>query len=86
MRKMGAKFLAMAVMGASLAFTASAALADGDVTTPGWWNGGDVSNVTVHPAPAVLQPAPANRGTVAGTSQEPYVGPYFQMRLDNMGR
>ena len=75
MKKMRNKQLAVAVMGASLAFTASAALADGDAQP----------NVTLSPAPVILQP-PASQGAVAGTSQDPYVGPYFQLRLQNMGQ
>jgi hypothetical protein len=76
MKKMRTKLLAVAVMGASLAFTTSAALADGDAQP----------NVTVSPAPVILQLPPTNEGTVAGPSQEPYVGPYFQLRLQNMGQ
>jgi hypothetical protein len=76
MNKMRRKLLAVAVMGASLAFTASAALADGDAQP----------NVTVYPAPVILQTAPANEGALAGSSQEPYLGPYFQLRIQNMGQ
>ena len=68
--------LAVAVIGASLALTATAALADGDAQP----------NMTVYPTPVILHPAPANQGTVAGPGQEPYVGSYFQMRLQNMGQ
>jgi hypothetical protein len=75
MKRMRSKLLAVAVMGASLAFTASAALADGDAQP----------NVTLSPAPVMLLP-PANQGAVAGSSQDPYVGPYFQLRLQNMGQ
>ena len=75
MKKMRSKLLAVAVMGASLAFTASAALADGDAQP----------NVTLSPAPVILQP-PASQGAVAGTAQDPDVGPYLQLRLQNMGQ
>jgi hypothetical protein len=76
MKKMRSKLLALAVMGASLVFTTSAALADGDAQP----------NVTVYPAPVILQTAPANEGALAGSNQEPYVGPYVQLRLQNIGQ
>ena len=45
-------------------------------------NGG---NRPTYAADDTTQPAPAAPGTVAGDDQ-PYFGPYHELRLDNMGQ
>jgi len=70
------KLLALAVVGASLAFSASAALADGSyMPTP---------STPDNNGPAVTQTGSPDQGTVAGGSDQDQ-GPYLQWHYDNMG-
>jgi hypothetical protein len=66
------KFVAVAVVGATLALTATAAFAHGGLPY-----GSDNE-------PGVSQTGTQDQGTVAGTDDQ-YHGPYFQQRFDNMG-
>jgi hypothetical protein len=70
------KLLALAVVGASLAFSASAALAEGDFTpTP---------STPDNNTPVATQPSTPDQGTVAGGSDQDQ-GPFVQWHYDNMG-
>jgi hypothetical protein len=70
------KFLALAVVGASLAFSATAALAGASHDF--------LPNTPDNNVPVVLQPTSPDQGTVAGSGDQ-YHGPYFQQHFDNMG-
>ena len=70
------KLLALAVVGASLAFSASAALAERDFTpTP---------STPDNNTPVATQPSTPDQGTVAGGSDQDQ-GPFVPWHYDNMG-
>ena len=68
------KFLAVTVVGASLALSVSAALADSTF----------LPNTPDNNVPVVMQPNTPDQGTVAGGNDQDQ-GPYFQWHFDNMG-
>jgi hypothetical protein len=75
------KMLAMLILGASIAWPAAGAFARDDShpdhPVPGL-NSGLVSQTD--------ETAPGDPGMIAGPGQTPAPGPYFQLRIDNMGR
>ena len=84
MKKMLAKkMLAMLILGASIAWPAAGVFAAaGDDNHPDHPVAGQNSGLVLQ----TEETAPADPGMIAGPGQTPAPGPYFQLRIDNMGQ